>query len=422
MGLEHEQKKSGILNFRSFFLFFGSLPEMPCIGALAGPGPRTLANRLRLASRSIELFSDVSSSHRPRRVGFAAPSIVTSPARAGCRPSSRSQPSVTSRLGVRTYSVASDTSLDIVDGTVAEEDEAFNDDDDPDEEATPGVAGEQLDPSALQAYARTSKRIAWSMHKKSPKQVTTMVFQRPQEWEPLLTDAVEAAARDQWLGLYKIMVSLLMAGLPSEVEPLFDRYTKRVGEVQGRDPTKLGSPDRAERVAARPTGQGLGYIGLAYIGSRTMTDNFDTDACMRLLIYGPHLNSLSFHDIVKLARPIEHASGTQDFLPALKINLTRFKTAFFCYHPLALERRLSELAKAGSLDMINRLYKSVLRNSVGPNRLLHTKYEVEERDGRRYYTVVPLTDYIWSQYDPLPGLHVADEKGRFSEHSLVLPR
>lgn len=222
-----------------------------------------------------------------------------------------------------------------------------------------------------------------------------LVLQRPREWEAALAEAVEAAARDEWHGLYFATAALLRAGMPSEIPEIYDRYLERLADVQGRKKEDLQSPNRLKRVAARPTGNGLRPMTYCYLAAITVMQKVNGSTLARVCDLGDILTG-SAREVSTLSR-IVSPDDTGQFQAQLARTFDLVSLVLMCFHSKALGRRLSVLIRQDAHDTILSLFRQILDASIGADRVLQPVYTVERVGSLRFYNCMPLSSHTWSE-------------------------
>jgi hypothetical protein len=231
------------------------------------------------------------------------------------------------------------------------------------------------------------------------RQLTTIIIREPAKWNRLKTDAIEAAARDQWGGLHSMMIALLVAGLPSELGPLHTRYIERLEQVQGRNLADRTSIDRFKRVRSRATGEGLAPLTWAYVAGVTMMGTLNRGICLEIVSSTSIGYKARGHVRTMLERYAPRFSSdafAADYIEAAR----KVLLAGMTHHPMSFEAYLIGCIQAKSIDALNATYDDVLRFSKGPDSLLQPLKRgfLDETKGVVYYDFIPIRRTAWCKF------------------------
>jgi hypothetical protein len=208
--------------------------------------------------------------------------------------------------------------------------------------------------------------------------------------------AIQAAARDEYHGLYTLFIAALQNGLPANVANGFEKYKTAIYEVQGKSRDGGIIRDKAARIENRLEGDGpipLSYVylfammRLDQISGKVIMSIFDT----RKQIFGrPHkLMDAILASVLPSLPTTERQIVKRDYYNLMD-------TAIFVlniWHPQALLRTMRDLDFNEDWPALNKLYNRFLDLSIGPNKLVHA-YDLDERE-REHYEEVPFTTAVW---------------------------
>lgn len=213
--------------------------------------------------------------------------------------------------------------------------------------------------------------------------------------------AVEAAVRDEWRGLSALQLGLIGAGRPHDVVAAYARFKARLWAHQRKDPQGLRSWDRAQRLAARLTGDGLVPLMLGNVAAQTMLAQFDHAALTALLdsAFDPRLVARDRLDLSALkhqmrSRANRGTAGGDAVWAQFLANIDKVTLAIQCYHSKALVTRIRALARQGDAAKVGWLYDALMRASAGPDRFI---IPIDSGNRSANYNFVPLGMDVWGE-------------------------
>jgi hypothetical protein len=194
--------------------------------------------------------------------------------------------------------------------------------------------------------------------------------QDPERFGRLVQMAAEAAARDHWYGLYRLMLALLSSGRPSDAIPAFDRHESVKWEVQGKKREDLVSWDREKRLAARLEGKGSTPLAAVKIAALTMTKQLNSENILGLLHSGADYRNIPDLVYKDLRRALWTLSNREQFFTEFDTNYRKVLLAMMSYHPPALIERIRTLTVSHRARPVDWLYGLLLAATLGPDRYI----------------------------------------------------
>ena len=200
--------------------------------------------------------------------------------------------------------------------------------------------------------------------------IANIATSRPDQFGRVVQMATEAAARDHWHGLYRMMLALLAAGRPLEAAAAFERYQTAMRRVQGKEREDLSSWDREKRLAARMDGESATPITLLQVAALTMTDQLDSPNIITL--FGANLDLRKLDDVLygHVRDALASSPYRDKHLANFKSNYMKVGLAMSCYHPDALRERIRYLSRNHNLEELLSIYDKILSATLGPARFL----------------------------------------------------
>ncbi len=195
----------------------------------------------------------------------------------------------------------------------------------------------------------------------------------PTMYGRLIHMATEAAARDHWQGLYRIMLALLASGRPSGASQAFERYKSATWRVTGKNKVDLLSWDRGKRLAARLEGEGIKHLTHVQIAALTLTEQFDSTNILSMFDASSDLRRIHGATLADLRNALRSAHAPDNAMEHILANQSRFVLAMLVYHPSAFLNRISAATMAHNLYELLWLYNLLLSASIGPGRILRAR-------------------------------------------------
>ncbi|KAL7418327.1 hypothetical protein Q5752_006785 [Cryptotrichosporon argae] len=212
--------------------------------------------------------------------------------------------------------------------------------------------------------------------------------------------ALEAAARDEWRGLFEFVLCLIDAGRPEDSMRTIDEYRLRFRAVKGIDKADLNSTSKEKRVAARITTDGSRALALAYLIAMAMLDRMGGEYMLNLVDLSP---SLYKTDIACLDAVYDRLRAHARSGPAASAAVRRFSSlrraaelAMMCHHPSEMINRIQGLADTHRFDLVEKLYDEIMDGSIGPDRYIQP-WDLDDIH-TRYFDVIPITVNIWLKF------------------------
>ena len=255
-----------------------------------------------------------------------------------------------------------------------------------------------VDQAETQDMEAVSKVLTDSFTGRRPKSDIAIIAKyHPERSGWLVEMAVNAAAKDFWHGLYRLMLALLAAGRPTDASAAFERYKDAKRTLQGIDKEDLGSWDRVARLAARIEGEGSKPLIMIQIAALTMTDQLDTINVLALFDVKTDFRRINV-DIMSDVRAVVSRSWPKDFINKFVASHRIVMLGLMCYHSTALRERIKALASTGRQEELFQLYGEILSATIGADRLIRPRNldELSIAPGLVESNVIALRPQIWS--------------------------